>query len=190
MDGTTAESDRGSSHSMWQIGAPVAVTSLAFALITWRIAFNLGAYAAVFYDDIFAVLVASSVLLVTTVVNRPFSPIANRLVAVVLAAPILWFVAAVAVHGSTDDALEKPVFAIALGLIAVTSVPLTLRLLIKLFHPELAGVEGHVRAVQVFAIVVTVAIAGFVFGANNHRFMNCSDFRIAGAHPPDNCVEG
>ncbi|MDY6997597.1 MAG: hypothetical protein SW019_13420 [Actinomycetota bacterium] len=50
------------------ISGPVAVTSLLVGLFTWPLAFNLGAYGTVFYDDIFSLVVASAILVALTVV--------------------------------------------------------------------------------------------------------------------------
>jgi len=43
-----------------QLGGALAVTCITLGLITWPLAFNLGAYGEVLYEDIFRVVVASS----------------------------------------------------------------------------------------------------------------------------------
>jgi hypothetical protein len=119
------------------IGGQLAIASMTLGLLTWPIAFNLGAYGEVLYDDVFRVLVASSILLVITLVNPAYPQPLNWLVSIALAAPLIWFVAASAIAGSTSEAMEEPVFVVALAAIALVSVPITLRLMIHLFTPEL-----------------------------------------------------
>lgn len=169
---------------------PVAVTALALGLITWPVAFNLGAYGTVFYDDVFALVVSSSILVVLTAVYRPFGRIGNWVTAVALSAPLAWFVAAVLVNGSTTGALDRPIFAWAAILIVVVSVPLTLRLLFELFYPEFTSPGQRRGRLGIMLLVAAVALVGFVSGRNNDRLMICSDFEVAGAHAPANCQRG
>lgn len=172
------------------ISGPVAVTSLALALITWPLAFNLGAYGTVFYDDIFTVVVSSSILVVLTVVYRPFGRVGNWVTGLALSAPLAWFVAAVVVNGSTSGALDRPFFAWVAVVILVVSVPLTLRLLFELFYPELTAPARHRQRLGLVALVAVVTLVGFVVGHNNDRIMECSDFVVAGSHAPENCRQG
>ena len=170
-----------------RIGGPLAVAALTVGLLTWPIAFNMGAYRAIFYDDIFRLLVASSILLVVVLVNPAYPSPWNWVVAIALAAPLGWFVAAVLLAGSTGEAVDRPAFVVALSVVLLFSVPVTLRLLVHLFTPELT--EGRRMTLGVVAVVATVAIIGFVFGRHNHRFMTCEDFTIAGSAEPENCAK-
>ena len=54
------------------IGGQLAIASMTLGLLTWPIAFNLGANGEVLYDDVLRVLVASSILLVITLVNPAY----------------------------------------------------------------------------------------------------------------------
>jgi len=190
LDGPN-ESDRtvvSAESSTGPIGGPLAIASMTLGLLTWPIAFNLGAYGEVLYDDIFRVLVASSILLVITLVNPAYRRPWSWLVSLALAAPLLWFVAAAVIAGSTSEAMEEPVFVVALVIIAVVSVPMTLRLLIHLFTPELTRTGSRRLTLSIVALVVAVGLVGFAFGRNNDRYMTCSDFALAGASEPENCA--
>lgn len=171
-----------------RVGGPLAVASITLGLLTWPIAFNLGAYGEVFYDDIHSIVVASTVLLVITIVNPVYPRPWRWLVWAALAAPLLWFLTAAFVVGSTSDALERPGFVAWLVLIAVISVPLTLRLLVDLFTPELARTRNRRRTRAVVALVAAVGIIGFVVGWQHPRFMTCADFAVAGASEPKGCA--
>ena len=177
-----------SEPSMRRIGGPLAIAGMTLGMLTWPIAFNLGAYGEVLYEDIFQIVVASSILLVVTLVRPAYRRPWSWLVSLALAAPLAWFAAAAMIAGSTSEAMEEPVFVLALVIIAVISVPLTLQLLIGLFTPELTQTRSRRLTFSVVAIVVAVGLVGFTFGRNNDRFMRCLDFAIAGAAEPENCA--
>ena len=172
-----------------RVGGTLAVAAIIVGLVAWRLAFNAGAYGVVFYDDVFSVVVASSILAVTTAINRPFHRPWNLVTSATLAGPLVWLGAAVVVEGSTGAAIERPVFAVALAIVVVVSIPLTLRLLIGLFHPELTSATTRGLTLVVVGVVAVVALAGFLVGRSNDRFMTCSDFEIAGSARPENCAE-
>jgi len=93
------------------------------------------------------------------------------------------------VEGSTSAALDRPGFVVWMVLIVLVSVPITLRLLIDMFMPELADTEGRKILGSIVALVVIVGAIGFVVGRENPRFMTCADFAIAGSAEPDNCAD-
>ena len=170
-----------------RVRGPLAVAGMTLGLLTWPIAFNLGAYRQVLYDDIFRVLVAATILFVVTLINPAYPSPWRWLVSIALAAPLVWFLAASIIVGSTSEAIERPVFVILLVLIGLVSEPITLRLLVDLFTPELAAARSRRLTLAIVGLVAVVGILGFAFGRNNHRYMTCGDFAIAGAAEPDNC---
>jgi hypothetical protein len=98
----------------------------------------------------------------------------------------VWLLAAGFVVGSTSEAIRRPGFAVWLVLIALGSVPLTLRLLVDLLTPELARAGSRRITLTVVALVACVGLVGFVAGRQHPRFMTCSDFAVAGAFEPEN----
>jgi hypothetical protein len=173
--------------SALRVRGPLAVAGVTLGLLTWPIAFNLGAYGQVLYDDVFRVMVAATILFVVTLINPAYPGPWRWLVSIALAAPLAWFLAASIMVGSTSEALDRPVFVLALGLILLFSLPITLRLLVDLFTPELTSERSRRLTLSIVALVAVVGILGFAFGRNNHRYMTCGDFAIAGAAEPDNC---
>ncbi len=171
------------------IGGPLALTAVTLGLLTWPIAFNLGAYGEVFYDDVFRVVVAATILFVVTVVNPVYPSPWIWIVRVALAAPMLWLLTAAWAEGSTSKALDRPVFAAWMVAILLVSVPITLRMLIDMFMPELTSVGSRRILFSIVALVAVVGVIGFVVGRENPRFMTCADFSIAGSAEPDNCIK-
>jgi len=167
---------------------PIAVATVTTALVTWPIAFNLGAYDAVFYDDVFKFVVAASVGVAVALVWSPYRGRELALRCAALGAPALWLVLSIIWFDSTAAAASDPVFGVLALLAALVSVPTVLKMTIDLFVPELGSV-GDPRAVAfALVVVVIVAVAGFVVGANNDAFLTCEDFKIAGADQPSNCA--
>ncbi len=166
----------------------MALAAMTLGLVTWPIAFNLGAYGVVTYDDVFSVVVASTILFAITAINRNHRPPWNGMILTALAGPLAWLLSASVLVGSTTEAMERPIFVIALVVVATTSVPITLKLLVDMFTPELAHAESRRLTLSVIGLVALIGVIGFVVGRNNDRYMICEDFVIAGAHEPDNCA--
>jgi len=169
-------------------GGPLAVAAVTLGLLTWPIAFNLGAYGEIFYTNIFQVVVASSILLGIVVVNDAPATPWKWPVRAALAGPVVWMLASAYVTGSTTEALNRPVFVLSFALILVVSVPLTLRLLVDVTMPELSRTRSRRVTVFVIALVFVVGIVGFVVGREHPRFMTCNDFKVAGSDEPEDCA--
>ncbi len=69
---------------------PAAVALLTIALTTWPIAFNFGAYDAVFYQDVFQVVIVSTVGFALAIIQPPYRGPTLWLTRVALAAPLCW----------------------------------------------------------------------------------------------------
>lgn len=170
------------------VGGPLAVASVTLGLITWPIAFNLGAYGEVFYEDVFRFVVASSILLVIVGFSPPYSAPTIWFVRAALASPLLWVVVSGYVVGSTSEAMNRPGFVLWLIAVAVVSVPITLRLLVDLFAPDVSHSGSRLLTGSIVLLVIVVGIAGITAGWQNPRFMTCADFTVAGASEPANCA--
>lgn len=167
----------------------VAVASVTFSLLSFPIAFNLGAYDAVLYPDVFRAVVASFVLLCLNLRYPTYSGTRVWFTRVWLASPTIWFLCATLTAGSTGAAMSRPVFAIWLIVTIAVSVPLTLKLLIDMFAPEIGDRRDRQPAAWVAVIVGIVAVMGYLAGAFNDRIMTCDDFTLAGASRPSDCAE-
>ncbi len=166
----------------------MALTAVTLGLIIWPLAFNFGAYGEVLYGDVFSIVVASTILFVITLVNPVYPSPWIWFVRLALAAPMAWLLTAAWVEGSTSAALDRPGFAAWMVLIVLVSVPITVRLLVDMFMPELTGTSGHKVLWSIVALVAIVGAIGFVVGRENPRFMTCADFAIAGSAEPENCA--
>ncbi len=143
-----------------------------------------------FYDDVFRLVVASFVIFAVTLVAPTYTGTELWVVRVVLASPSLWLVLAVALEGSTGDALTNPVLGAWAALIVVVSVPVTLKLLIDSFVPTLGSIRSRRLLGWLVGVIAVVALAGYLVGRHNDRFLVCDDFKVAGSDQPDNCAPG
>ena len=172
-----------------RVGGPLALTAVTLGLIAWPIAFNLGAYGEIFYTDVFRVVVASTILFVITCVTPVYPPPWIWLVRAALILPMLWLLTAAWAEGSTSAALDRPLFVVWIVMIMLVSVPITLRLLIDMFMPELTVSSSRRALWSIVALAVVVSGTGFVVGRENDRFLTCADFSVAGSAEPDNCAK-
>lgn len=169
-------------------GGPLALAAVTLGMIVWPIAFNIGAYGEIFYENVFKLVVAASILLVIIVVNDVYRAPWNWIVRAALASPLLWLLVAAYVVGSTSEAQDRPVFMVWLVTILVVSVPLTLQLLVDMSMPELSRAGSRRITASIVAVVAMVGAVGFVVGRDHPRFMTCADFAIAGSTEPDDCA--
>jgi putative Mn2+ efflux pump MntP len=164
------------------------VAAIALSLVTWRIAFNLGAFGQVFYEDVYAVVVASLAALVATALAPPGSSARRWWSRLLLVAPTAWFIASVAFTDSLSEADTHPALGVTGLLIGLTSFPYTLYLLARAFIPQIGEVRSVRRWVGLGVLTLAVAVTGVWVGSHNYRFMTCSDFRVSGNHQPANCL--
>jgi hypothetical protein len=166
-----------------------AIASVTLGLLTFPIAFNLGAYDQVLYPDVFRVLVASFVLLCLSFFAPTYTGRRLWFTRVVLASPALWVAVSAIALGSTAEATSRPFFIAWFAAIVLVSVPVTLMMLLDMFNPDITTTRNRQISLWVTGVVIVVAIAGYVVGANNDRLMTCADFAIAGSAEPDGCAD-
>lgn len=169
---------------------PAVVATVTMALVTWPIAFNLGAYGAVFYEDVFSFVVAATVGLAVASVASPYEGGRRWLVRAALAGPAVWLTLSVVLFESTAAAASDPVFGVLALAVALVSIPTVLKLLVDMFVPEFVHVRNPRRLAFFVAVIALVALAGLAVGANNHAFLTCDDFKIAGSDLPTDCRPG
>jgi hypothetical protein len=134
------------------------------------------------------IFVASLLLFFVSFIRPAYSGGRLWVTRVVLAAPTVWVVGAATLGGTIGDAMRRPLFIVWLVVVLVVSVPVTLLMLLDMFSPDLASHRNRQITVLVTVVVIIVALAGYLAGANNDRIMTCADFAIAGSAEPEGCV--
>jgi hypothetical protein len=158
----------------------VASSSIAFML-----AFNLGAYGEVFFDQIFTVWVTATIVFVGSI----FSTIPpNRWPArLLLLLPSMWLLVSWIDNPRTEDAGESVLLWLTL-LITLVALPLVAWLLVSTINPDFRDLPRSNKLTVAVAVVVFFA-AGFLIGARNDVLLTCDDFKVSGNDLPANCVK-
>ncbi|KAA9108564.1 hypothetical protein F6B43_13310 [Microbacterium rhizomatis] len=158
---------------------------VGMAIATWWPAFTLGAWGEIFFDQLLALWAASIAAFVFVLVER--RPVRARLArAFALLLPSLWVVVMFFLGDETDD-----VFVVLVQLSALLAVfigmPFTIWVLVRIIWPDF-GTEMPGRTKWLIVLVVIgVAVASFVLGLNQSRFLTCDDFAISGNSLPPGC---
>jgi hypothetical protein len=160
-------------------------TTITLSIVVYRIAFEFGAYHAVFYWRIMDIFVVSSVLLLGAAVVR--STIRVRpWMRVILAIPIVWLIARFVQPFGADSNAEHVLDLVLIGL-SVAGLPVTLIAAARIVAPDYFTLPGRRLKIAALAIVALLGATGFLVGQFNYRFTTCHDYVIAGDDTPGNC---
>jgi hypothetical protein len=162
--------------------------TIAASLYTFDLAFHLGAYQVIFYQDqqhlyvltvalLFAILVVRRQIRVHTWVLILFAPMFIHVV-YRAATPVKHPYGTL---GVIDDVLS------GLNLIAI---PVILWVTARLLAPHYFTLPSRRLKIAVLAAATIAGLIGYLIGTYNYRFLNCEDFTVAGSHPPANCKHG
>jgi len=161
-----------------------AVTITA-SLIVWNLAFALGAYHAVFYYRLFQIFVASSVLLVGSVLLHRSVRVQPWFQAL-LSIPLFWFVVHAIVPVTAATGAWHRVDQV-LAWLTLASVPVTLLALVRIMVPDFFALPAVRLKALAIVIICLVAVAGFLVGHFNNHFTICRDYVVAGDNEPSDC---
>ena len=156
----------------------------ASATVAFSVGFNLGAFGVVFFDQLLAVWVIATVILVGSIVSDlPPNTWPRRLVLLV---PSLWIVAAWIDNTYSFDRSERIVFTLTV-VVTMFVLPVVAWILVTAINPDFADLSGRKKGLVIAAVGLFIII-GFAMGARNDMILNCGDFKISGNDLPANCV--
>ncbi len=164
--------------------------TIGLSAATWNVAFNLGAYRTIFYGNIFAVWVTvTAILLVVLLVPERDVPV-PRWGKLLMLVPTLGVVL-VPINSNIGQSRITEWMVIALGLFAlVVCLPYALYVVVNVVNADLLNLPETRLKVYLVIIVLVVGLIGYWAGTNNHLFLTCGDFKIAGDDLPKNCTPG
>jgi hypothetical protein len=155
------------------------------ATIAFSVGFNMGAFGVIFFGQLLAIWVISTIVLVASLLSDlPPRTWPRRLVLLV---PTLWLGAAWLDNTTAFDASEKIAFALTVT-VTLFVLPGVAWILITTINSDFADLPGRKKGI-VIATVGLFIIIGFAFGARNDVFLNCDDFKVSGNDLPANCLE-
>jgi hypothetical protein len=157
----------------------------ASASFAFTIGFNLGAFGVIFFDQLLAVWVISTVVFAGSLVGSlPPRTWPRRLI---LLLPTLWIVAAWVDNTFGLTTGDRVAFTLTVA-VTIIALPFVAWILITVINADFANLPRGRKGV-VMAAVGLFMIIGFVIGARNDMFLNCGDFTISGNDLPANCLE-
>lgn len=168
-----------------QLRSFFAVT-VSGSVLAWDITFALGAYHTVFYSRLFDILVVSTALLLGAIALREVR--VRGWMLAVLVVPLVWVGFRLATTAEQPDSWLHPVD-VVLSWLVVATLPFITLAVIRIIAPEYFALPGRRLKIIAVAIVLVIALAGFLAGAFNYRIVTCHSFVIAGDDTPANCQQ-
>ena len=172
MEGTTAER------------ATLLITASS-ASVAFGLAFNLGAFNRIFFDQLLTVWVLATIVLVGSLFSK--LPPQNWAGRTLLLLPTGWILAAWWAGPTAEDNTGNLVFGVTIA-ITLIALPVIVWILVSVINPDFTHLPMSNRITIIVAVLFFVA-AGYAMGARNDLFLNCDDFKVSGNDLPANCVQ-
>jgi hypothetical protein len=157
------------------------------AVAVWWPAFTLGAWGTFFFDQMLTIWAAATAAFFV-VVFQPRPTPRRWFRAAVLLVPSLWLVLSFTLNEDTND-LGAAILDLFAVLVAVIGLPFTIWVLARIMWPDFGSDISRPRIVLALCAVALVAVISYGLGANQFRFLTCSDFTISGNSEPPHCVQ-
>ena len=172
----SAEDPSGEQPDSWRQVDPklraLAVAAVGAAVISWWPAFTLGAYQAVFFEQLLGLWAASTAAFLILVIFKQRRAVSwsHRLA---LLLPSVWLVVAFALPTGTEAGHSAALFWFALVL-TLAGGPFLAWTLLRI---TLVGYDtlSHRQRWAVLGVVAVVALLGFTLGRLNAHFLTCAD---------------
>ena len=163
------------------------LTAVAMAAPAGETGFQIGAWGEVFYSrPMGAWAIVTSLLFALLLVPREKLPIPPKYLFVLLV-PSVWILLKMFILEYTGGQIFRPLL-FGLGVVTyLLCLPFAAYLIIKIINPDLLDLKGTKPKVSLVAIFLTMFLVGYALGQNNHLFVECEDFVLAGDLPPANC---
>jgi hypothetical protein len=166
------------------------IGSIALSTATWNLAFNLGAYRTVFFNEIFLAWVAvTAILLAVILIPDKKIPIPWWGI-LLMAVPTLAVVLQIANQEGKLDIISDWVLVAINAFAFLICLPYALYVAANIANADLLQLPNRRLRISLIVIVITVGLAGYWIGANNDLLLNCGDFKISGNDQPTNCQQG
>ncbi|MCP3850668.1 MAG: hypothetical protein GY694_10600 [Gammaproteobacteria bacterium] len=161
-------------------------TTLSYHM--FRTGFELGAYGELFYvHKIVAWSLVTGALIALLLLPRQQSGIKTWQL-LVLFIPSLWVFLTSYFGFQNQGVIIKPGLFILATLSYLICFPYAIYIVVEIINPDLLAIKGYKYKIGITIILFLFFIFGFLYGENNHLFMLCQDFEIAGNMPPENCL--
>ncbi len=157
------------------------------SVAVWWPAFTLGAWGDFFFDQMLTVWAAATGALIVVLIQPRGVPRIGRALALLI--PSLWL--ALSFTQWEDDSNLAAIIVTTIGiLVGILALPTTIWVLARIIWPEFGDAISWGRRFVVIGAVLLIALASFLLGLNQSRFLTCGDFSISGNSEPPGCTPG
>jgi hypothetical protein len=155
------------------------------SVAVWWPAFTLGAWGDFFFDQMLTVWAASTGALIVVLIQ----PRSRRKIgrALALLVPSLWLALSFVVRPDTQD-LGALLFGLLGAVVALLAVPTTIWVLARIIWPEFGEDISWPRRLSVIGAVALIALASYLLGVNQSKFLTCEEFTVSGNSEPPGCT--
>ena len=158
----------------------IAVTA---STVAFTVAFNYAAFDTVFFERVFAVWVAATIVLIASVLTSVGPQTWPRRLPLLV--PTLWLIFQTLWTTGAISVAENVVDWMAL-LVAVATLPFLAYVLVGAINPAFLHLPDRNKWAVIGAVVL-FTIIGTGVGARNDFFLTCEDFKVSGNDLPTNC---
>lgn len=156
------------------------LVTIGGSLVAFDLGYDLGALGTINYRRIFPIFVISTVALVASFFTDGPEVTDARLTRIILALPALYLAADVA-HFTNERAVY-----LTMGAAVVVALPFTAYIVARMVDLDLFRLPRRLQMVAA-ATLAAMFLAGLYVGTNHTRFVQCTDFELAGDYVPENC---
>ncbi|WP_382308799.1 hypothetical protein [Herbiconiux sp. UC225_62] len=162
------------------------VIVVGMSIAVWWPAFTLGAWGDFFFDQMLTVWAASVGALIVVLIQPRGKPRVGRAIALLI--PSLWLVLSfLTVTADPDDVVALIVTLLGI-VVGILGVPATIWVLVRMIWPEFAEDISWGRRFAVIGAVLVIAVASFLLGVYQSKFLTCQDFTVSGNSEPAGCT--
>ncbi|MGA1836818.1 hypothetical protein VD659_07790 [Herbiconiux sp. 11R-BC] len=161
------------------------VIVVGMSVAVWWPAFTLGAWGDFFFDQLLTVWAAATGAFIVVLIQPRGTPRVGRALALLI--PSFWLALSFVIGSNTND-LVVILVAVLGALVAFLAVPTTIWVLARIIWPEFGDAISLGRRFAVVGAVAVIAVASFLLGVNQSKFLTCHDFTVSGNSEPPGCT--
>lgn len=180
-----AEADIATASRATNRARVTGVIVVGMSVAVWWPAFTLGAWGDFFFDQMLTVWAASTGALF--VVLLQLRGRARILRALALLIPSLWLALSFVPVPKDEDVFAWAVALLGI-LVGLLAVPTTIWVLARIIWPEFGDDISWPRRLVVIGAVALIALASFLLGVNQSKFLTCEEFTVSGNSEPPGCT--
>ncbi len=166
----------------------LAVTTVAASLIVWWPAFTLGAYDAIFFEQIFALWAAgTATFLVAILLLGRQAWMRPGVYSLLL--PSAWILLTWLTPQDTTNPSHDVLFWLGV-VVTLAGFPAMAALVVVMVVPGAESVRRKRHRAVAVGVVAIVVVLSYSMGTQHSRLLTCQDFKISGNDQPPGCSAG